>query len=164
MPLNIDWQQILLHLLNFTILAFGLYFILYKPVTKFMEKREKEYKEREEKTKSALDEAEKKEAEYNEIISSAEKEAAEIKNEAAVSAAAAAEEKKAQADKEAAEIVEKAKKQAAKERAAALDGAALEVKEMVYGISDKLASGKPVGEVYDEFLKAAEKQKDEKDE
>ena len=30
-PLNIDWQQILLHLFNFVILAGGLYFILYKP-------------------------------------------------------------------------------------------------------------------------------------
>lgn len=164
MPLNIDWQQILLHLLNFTILAFGLYFILYKPVTKFMEKREKEYKEREEKTKSALAEAEKKDEEYRAKLDLAEKEAADIKNEAAVSAAAAAEEKKAQANKEAAEIIEKAKKQAAKEKASALDGAALEVKEMVYGISDKLAAGKPAGEVYDEFLKEVEKQENKKDE
>ena len=31
-PLNIDWQQILLHLLNFAILAGGLYLLLYKPV------------------------------------------------------------------------------------------------------------------------------------
>lgn len=45
MPLNIDWQQILLHLLNFVILAGGLYFILYKPVKEFMAKREKHYKE-----------------------------------------------------------------------------------------------------------------------
>lgn len=162
MPLNIDWQQILLHLLNFTILAFGLYFILYKPVTKFMEKREKEYKEREEKTKSALAEAEKSEAEIKEKLESAEKEAAEIKNEAAVSAAAVVEEKKALAEKEAAEIVERGRKQAAKEKAVILDNAAAEVKEMVCGISDKLASGKSADEVYDEFLKAAgEDKKDE---
>ena len=45
MPLNIDWQQILLHLLNFVILAGGLYFILYKPVKSFMAKREQHYKE-----------------------------------------------------------------------------------------------------------------------
>ncbi len=45
MPLNIDWQQILLHLLNFTILAGGLYFLLYKPVKDFMAKREQHYKE-----------------------------------------------------------------------------------------------------------------------
>lgn len=45
MPLNIDWQQILLHMLNFAILAGGLYFILYKPVKSFMAKREQHYKE-----------------------------------------------------------------------------------------------------------------------
>jgi len=45
MPLNIDWQQILLHLLNFVILAGGLYFLLYKPVKSFMAKREQHYKE-----------------------------------------------------------------------------------------------------------------------
>lgn len=44
MPLNIDWQQILLHLLNFVILAGGLYFLLYKPVEDFMGKRAEEYK------------------------------------------------------------------------------------------------------------------------
>ena len=36
-PLNIDWQQILLHLLNFAILAGGLYLLLFKPVKAFME-------------------------------------------------------------------------------------------------------------------------------
>ena len=45
MPLNIDWQQILLHLLNFVILTGGLYFLLYKPVKSFMAKRERHYKE-----------------------------------------------------------------------------------------------------------------------
>ena len=44
-PLNIDWQQILLHLLNFVILAGGLYLLLYKPVKTFMEKRQQYYQE-----------------------------------------------------------------------------------------------------------------------
>ena len=74
MPLNIDWQQILLHLLNFTILAFGLYFLLYRPVRAYMKKREDAYAEREEKTKKALDEAERKESEYKEKFASAEEE------------------------------------------------------------------------------------------
>ena len=46
-PLNIDWQQILLHLLNFSILAGGLYFLLYNPVKKFIAGREVRYAERE---------------------------------------------------------------------------------------------------------------------
>ena len=37
-PLNIDWQQILLHLLNFVILAGGLYLLLYKPVVTALRK------------------------------------------------------------------------------------------------------------------------------
>ena len=40
-PLNIDWQQILLHFFNFSILVGGLYLLLFKPVKSFMEKREK---------------------------------------------------------------------------------------------------------------------------
>ena len=64
MPLNIDWQQILLHLLNFAILAFGLYLLLYNPIKKFMKKREDEYRERDEKTRNALAEAEEKAGEY----------------------------------------------------------------------------------------------------
>ena len=57
MPLNIDWQQILLHLLNFVILAGGLYFLLYKPVEDFMGKRAREYRELEERSRRDREEA-----------------------------------------------------------------------------------------------------------
>lgn len=57
MPLNIDWQQILLHMLNFVILAGGLYFILYKPVKSFMAKREQHYKEMNDAAETNRDEA-----------------------------------------------------------------------------------------------------------
>ena len=64
-PLNIDWQQILLHFFNFSILVGGLYLLLFKPVKSFMAKREKHYadmesaaQEREEKRAAAAKEAE----------------------------------------------------------------------------------------------------------
>lgn len=44
LPLNIDWQQIFLHLFNFVILAVGLYLLLYQPVKKFMDERDAYYK------------------------------------------------------------------------------------------------------------------------
>ena len=44
-PLNIDWQQILLHLFNFSILVGGLYLLLFKPVKNFMDKRTKHYQD-----------------------------------------------------------------------------------------------------------------------
>ena len=43
MPLNIDFQQIFLHLFNFIILALGLYLLLYRPVVAFMDKRQAHY-------------------------------------------------------------------------------------------------------------------------
>ena len=57
-PLNIDWQQILLHLFNFAILAGGLYILLYKPVKDFMAKRESYYQNIDNETKSRLQQAE----------------------------------------------------------------------------------------------------------
>lgn len=44
-PMNIDWQQILLHLFNFAILAGGLYLLLYRPVKQFIEQREEHYRQ-----------------------------------------------------------------------------------------------------------------------
>ena len=60
LPLNIDWQQILLHVFNFIILATVLTFVLFKPVRKFM-------REREEKYKTAAEEHAKKKAEIAEM-------------------------------------------------------------------------------------------------
>ena len=57
-PLNIDWQQILLHLLNFAILAGGLYLLLFKPVKAFMAKRESYYQNMDNEAKQKLQEAE----------------------------------------------------------------------------------------------------------
>ena len=56
-PLNIDWQQIILHLLNFAILAGGLYFLLYRPVRKFMDQREEHYRQMETEAQQRLDQA-----------------------------------------------------------------------------------------------------------
>ena len=44
LPLNIDWQQILLHAFNLILLFGGLYLLLYKPVKKFMDDRTEKYK------------------------------------------------------------------------------------------------------------------------
>lgn len=47
LPLNIDWQQILLHLLSFLILAVGLTFLIYRPVKKFLDNRKKRFEDME---------------------------------------------------------------------------------------------------------------------
>ena len=63
-PLNINFQQILLHLLNFVILAGGLYFLLYGPVKKFMDGRQKHYSDLKAQTEDELAKAKALEQEY----------------------------------------------------------------------------------------------------
>lgn len=78
-PLNIDWRQILLHLLNLVILFLILYFLLYNPVKKFMEKRKKYYEEQDERSKATLAAAEKGKETYDELLSKVDEETAEKK-------------------------------------------------------------------------------------
>lgn len=81
-PLNIDWQQILLHMFNFTILAGGLYFLLYKPVKDFMEKRLEYYTNLEAEAAKKLEEAEKIEKEYQNRLKQMDTEISEKKEQA----------------------------------------------------------------------------------
>ncbi len=79
MPLNIDWQQILLHLLNFAILAGGLYFLLYKPVKDFMAKREQHYKDIDDAARADREEAEALHKAAKEKLDEAEEEIARMR-------------------------------------------------------------------------------------
>lgn len=83
-PLNIDWQQILLHLFNFTILAGGLYFLLYKPVKDFMDKRMAYYQGIEDEAVKKLEDAKKLENEYKNRLELVDAEISAKKAEAAM--------------------------------------------------------------------------------
>ena len=74
MPLNIDWQQILLHWLNLAILTGGLYFLLYKPVKEFMTKREAHYRSLDEAASASLAAAERIKAECQNKLEEADEE------------------------------------------------------------------------------------------
>ena len=100
-PLNIDWQQILLHLMNFVILAGGLYFLLYKPIQKFLAAREKSYSDREAELERRETEAETLKTTYEEKLRDAEAELA-----------ARREQIERDAEKEAAQTVQTAQAQA----------------------------------------------------
>ena len=65
LPLNINLTQIFLHLLNFLILFAILYFLLYKPVKNFMEKREKTYRDMDDEARDNLKASEEKKAQYD---------------------------------------------------------------------------------------------------
>lgn len=107
-PLNIDWRQILLHLLNLVILFLILYFLLYNPVKKFMEKRKKYYEEQDEKSKKTLAEAESEKAKYQELLTNADEEIAGKKRVAIADARAESERIIKSAEAESSEILKKA--------------------------------------------------------
>ena len=160
LPLNIDWQQILLHMLNFVLLAGGLYFLLYKPVKSFMDKRSEHYLSIEKETEGKLAEAERIKAEYKNRLQCAEDEIEQKKNEAyaEVDQARSAEIEKAK--KQADKIIAEAQKSAQHEREKILSDAQNEVADLAAAATEKLLHDKSGASLYEQFLTAAERSGD----
>lgn len=119
-PLNIDWQQILLHFFNFALLAAGLYFLLYAPVKKFMDQRAAHYEAMDKEAEDKLQEAKDIKATYEQQLANASDEIRVKKNEA---------DKKAQDS--ALTIISSAQEKADKILADAKDSAELERKKII---------------------------------
>lgn len=163
MPLNIDWQQILLHLLNFLILATGLYLLLYKPVRRFMKKREDEYAQRETSSKQALDDAQAKREQYEHKLADVDSEIAQMKKVAADATAAMCSEKLRKAESEAKAIVDDAREKAHEEHDKIIGGVGDDIRNIVDDMTSKVALSESVDDAYESFLKAAEEDGNEKD-
>ena len=155
-PVNLDWQQILLHLLNFTILFGILYFLLYKPVKDFMDKRTEYYKKQEKDIADKQKQAEEVKQEYEKRLSKVQEEIDSRKAKSAEEAAAAGQEVLRQAEKEAQELVQKARLDGEREKEKILSGAKDEIAQMIETAAAKLASDPDVSGAYDRFLDAAE--------
>jgi len=156
LPLNIDLQQILLHLLNFAILFGVLYFFLYNPVKNFMEKREEGYKKQKEDAEKALEEANKKREEYEDKMVHAEEEISAMKAEAGAKTAEERSRLIEQTKAEAATILENAKKRGEMEHDKIIAEAQKEIADIVTTATEKIVLSADVSKSYDEFLKSAE--------
>lgn len=156
MPLNIDWQQILLHLLNFAILAAGLYFLLYKPVRQFMLKRLDVYGEREAEVAKHESETDALKRKYEQMILEADEEIQRQKAQASEELEA---EKRLQLDNaraEARKIISTASKTAEIRSQKVLQDAHEEIRGMAVDMVEKLLMDSS-GEALDAFLDAAER-------
>ena len=111
-PLNIDWRQILLHLLNLVILFLILYFLLYNPVKKFMEKRKKYYEDRDAESNAKLAAATERKAKYDELLGKADEEIENKKRAAIADARAESEKILKSAEEESAEVLRAATEKA----------------------------------------------------
>lgn len=154
-PLNIDFQQILLHFFNVVILFAILYFLVYKPVKKFMDKRQKEYQDMEDQATGKVREAEELKASYEEKLLSAEDEIRKMRSDASKEAADQAHSIEEDARAAARKILENARIQAENEKEKILGSAGDQVARLAKEAASKAIFENP-SEAYDSFLKTAE--------
>lgn len=155
-PLNIDLQQILLHLFNFTILFAALYFLLYKPVKNFMAKREAHYSEMDQKAGQALADAENSRQAYDEKVRAFDEEAKAEKSRMSKAVEAERERRLAEARNEAEKIVADARNEADREKKEIIESAQKEIAGMVTDAMEKLTLEQSASDAFDQFLDAAE--------
>lgn len=155
MPLNISLQQILLHWMNLAILTGGLYFLLFKPVKQFMEKREAYYRELDQQATDKLAQAEQLKAERQAKLDQADEEIHQERVKAQQAAAQAAQEQLEQAEEQAKHIVAKAKAEAEQNKERALRESQKEMRELAAKAAKKLAA-QPGADFFDQFLDLTE--------
>lgn len=155
-PLNIDWQQILLHLFNFAILAGGLYLLLYRPVKKFMEQRQNHYESMHQQAQQDREQAEKLKAEYEDKLSQVETAITQRKAEAEQELSQLRSQRVAEAKQEAEAILAKARENAKREQEELVSSASKELVDMAVTAAEKIALGAD-GDPYEQFLNLAER-------
>ena len=152
-PLNIDWQQILLHWMNLAILTGGLYFLLFKPVKQFMEKREAHYKDLDAQAAGKLQEAERVKAEYQAKLAGAEEEIHQSRIKAQAAVQQSAEEQLAQAQAQAKQIIAHAQAEAEHSRERVMRESQKELRKLAAEAARKLAVQ---ADPFSQFLDLAE--------
>ena len=153
MPLNIDLQQILLHWMNLVILVGGLYFILFKPVKAFMEKREAYFREKDEQAEAKLADARRIQAEYQAKLDAADAEIRQARSKAQQASQQAVEEQLAQAKAQAQQLLVHARTEAEHDREQILRSSQRELRKLATEATKKLAMEK---DPFDQFLDLAE--------
>ena len=151
MPLNINLQQILLHWMNLAVLTGALYFLLYKPVKDFMDKRAAHYQELEEQAADKLAQAERLECQAKAKLEAADDEIHDERMRAQQAASDAAQEQLAQAEEQARHIIAKAEAEAVQSKERALRESQREMRELAAKAAKKLAA-KPGDDFFDQFL------------
>lgn len=155
MPLNIDLQQILLHWMNLAILTGGLYFLLFKPVKEFMDKRRALYEELDRQAADKLAQADRLAAEHQAKLDRAGEELRQERAQLQQAAAQAAQEQLDRAEEEAKRIVGKAHAEAEQSRERVLRESQRELRDLAVQAARKLAA-QPGTDPFDQFLELTE--------
>ncbi len=156
MPLNIDFQQIFLHLMNFTLLFAILYFILYKPVQDFMAKREEYYANMDKEATENLAASIHDKEEYAARLKAVEEEILEERDKARKDLEETYKKRVRQAEEEASKILVKARAEAEREKTNIINDAQGEISEMVTAATEKILLRASASDAFEQFLDAAE--------
>lgn len=160
MPLNIDFLQILLHMLNFVILAGGLSFLLFKPVNRFLQQRREQIAQAQKENQEAAEENSKLRDEYEQKLQDADREISELKKTAEKEWADLSAQYIVEAKEKAAAIILAAEQEAEERKEHILESAQTEIGELVVTATQKLLSDTVTSErnsaLYDEFIRLAE--------
>ena len=156
MPLNIDFQQIFLHLLNFTLLFAILYYLLYSPVKNFMAKRDEYYEKLDKEANAHLESALHDKEEYAALKASADEEIHQEKEKVRKELEELYTRRVRQAEDEAAKILANARQDAEREKTNIIASAQSEISDMVTAATEKIVLQASASEAFEQFLDAAE--------
>ena len=152
LPLNINFQQLFLHLCNFVILFGVLYFLLYAPVKKFLASREEYFKNLDDEAKTNLDESEKLKAEYETKINLAEEEINAMKKKSRSEIEAARKIKLEQTQAEADKMLADARISIEREHRKMIRESKNELSDIVTNAVEKIIAEHNTSISYDRFL------------
>lgn len=151
-PLNIDWQQILLHLFNFAILAGGLYLLLYRPVKQFMEQRQAHFEQLHQEARQDREQAQQLKDTYHAQLDQAEAAIAQRRSAAEQELEQLRTQRTAEARQEAEAILAKAREDARREREDVLEKTSKDLVDAAVAAAEKIA-GNAEGDPYEQFLR-----------
>ena len=163
MPLNIDIQQILLHMLNFVILFAVLYFVLYKPVKNFMDRRDEDFNEKSDRANRAMEEADSAKSAYEEKLSGIEDEIKSLREDARRKGVEEADAIREQARREADEILEDARRKAEQAKTAAVRSADNRIRDLAEQAAEKLVI-ESTAQAYENFIETVNRPAPEEEE
>ncbi|MEX1376950.1 MAG: F0F1 ATP synthase subunit B [Eubacteriales bacterium] len=138
MPLGLDLQTVLAHMLNIVVLFLVLRFLLYKPIQNFMENRANSYTQREEDVAAAEKKAKELKEKYESQLKNAQQESETIVLDSRRDANKRADEIIKQAREQSTEMVELARKEIQEERANAKVVMREEVADLAVGIASRI--------------------------
>lgn len=114
--LGVEWQSIVLHLINLVILTVGLYLLLFKPVKKMIRERQEKIRQMEKENTDLNEEVKKMKSSTERVLSEAKQEAAVIRENATKLANQKADEIVAEACQQAKGLLTRTEEELAEER------------------------------------------------